>query len=63
MNKKVMLMAAMGAAMASCGIDIDKELNRSYSFKPMTPSWKERKKIKSYRNFRESYKKWYYLST
>lgn len=42
MSKKVMLMAAIGAAMASCGIDIDKELNRSYSFKPMTPSWKDK---------------------
>lgn len=41
MSKKIMLMAAMGAAMASCGIDIDSELNRSYSFKPMTPNWKE----------------------
>lgn len=42
MNKRTMLMAAMGAAMASCGIDIDKELSNYHKFKAITSSKKDK---------------------
>ena len=39
-NKKVMLMAAVGAAMASCGINPEKIVKSQHGFEPTTPNWK-----------------------